>query len=49
MKIKAMMMVMQTAYKYILRDLLIKAIDDPTTDWDDAVISVVDNIFEYEE
>lgn len=35
------------AYNTILRDLLIKAIDDPDSQWDDTVLSIVDKIFEY--
>ena len=47
MKIKAIMLIMQTAYTHILRDLLIKAIDDPDTDWDDVILRILDNIFDY--
>lgn len=35
------------AYKIVLRPLLKKAIDDPTVTWDDAVLKVLDAIFEY--
>lgn len=35
------------AYQVVLRDLLKKAIDDPEAQWDDAVLKVLDAIFEY--
>ena len=35
------------AYATVLRDLLVKAIDDPEKEWDDAVLRVLDSIFEY--
>lgn len=35
------------AYATVLRPLLKKAIDDPDADWDDAVLKVLDAIFEY--
>ena len=34
-------------YTTILRDLLIKAIDDPTNIWDDRVLAMVDGAFAY--
>jgi len=34
-------------YKHILRDILIKAIDDPEEEWDDAVLAVLDRVFGY--
>ncbi len=35
------------AYKEILRDLLLKAIDDPNETWDDIVINMLDRLFDY--
>lgn len=35
------------AYAEILRDLLIKAIDDPNETWDDIVIKMLDRLFDY--
>jgi len=36
-------------YKHILRDIIKGAIDDPSTDWDDALLDVLDRVFDYEE
>lgn len=36
------------AYATVLRGLLVKAIDDPDKEWDDAVLRVLDVIFEYD-
>jgi len=36
------------AYKNGLRDLVSKAIDDPSTDWDDIALGILDKIFNYE-
>ena len=35
-------------YKHVLRGLLMASIDDPETEWDDWVLSIADNIFNYE-
>ena len=35
-------------YKTILRDLLIKAIDDPDSEVDDFVVAMLDRLFEYD-
>lgn len=35
------------AYVEILRDLLVKAIDDPDEEWDDMVLNILDRIFNY--
>lgn len=34
-------------YAHILREILIKAIDDPSTEWDDFVLSICDKVFDY--
>lgn len=35
------------AYDLILRDLLIKSVEDPNAQWDDMVLSICDRIFGY--
>jgi len=35
------------AYTEILRDLLIKAINDPNEIWDDMVLDILDRLFDY--
>jgi hypothetical protein len=47
MKIAAIYQLVCLAYANILRDLLKKAIEDPENDWDDAVLHVLDNLFDY--
>ena len=37
------------AYKMIIRSILLKAIDDPTEEFDDIVMSLMDKLFNYEE
>ena len=37
------------AYSKGLRELVIKAIDDPGTDWDDKALSILDKLFNYSE
>lgn len=36
-------------YKHILRDIIIAAVDDPSTQWDDALMEVLDRVFGYRE
>ena len=36
-------------YKHIVRGIILKAIDDPDTEWDDQLIAVLDNVFGYSE
>jgi len=36
------------AYKSILRDLLIKAIDNPDSEVDEFVVAMLDRIFDYD-
>lgn len=36
-------------YKYIVRDIIQKAIDDPDTEWDDQLMIVLDKVFGYSE
>ena len=35
------------AYAQILRELVQKAIEDPNSDWDDTVITILDKLFDY--
>lgn len=35
-------------YRMVLRDLLVKAIDDPDSEVDDFVVALFDRIFEYD-
>ncbi len=37
------------AYKTILRELLIKAIDNPDSEVDEFVVKMLDRLFQYEE
>lgn len=48
MKLMLIYNLMKVAYAQILRDLLLKAIDDPDSEWDDIVLSITDSIFNYE-
>lgn len=36
------------AYRSGLRELVAKAIDDPSTDWDDTALSILDKVFNHE-
>ena len=47
MKISIILKVASMLYSSIFRDLLIKAIDDPDEEWDDAVLHICDSIFGY--
>lgn len=40
-------MLLGWAYRLLLRDLVVEAIDDPDTEWDDLVISALDKVFGY--
>jgi len=46
-KIPAIFGLVKIAYKMILRDLLLSAIDDPDQEWDDVVLDICDKIFGY--
>ena len=46
-KIPAIFGLVQIAYRMILRDLLVSAIEDPNTEWDDVVLDICDKIFSY--
>ena len=41
--------VVSVLYKMVLRSLLIKAIEDPDTEWDEFLIDFLDKLFGYEE
>lgn len=47
MKYLLIMELIQAAYAKLLRPLLVKSIDDPDTEWDDVVLSVIDRIFDF--
>lgn len=36
------------AYRAVLRDLVVKAIDNPDSEIDDFVLRMLDNLFEYD-
>ena len=46
--IAAIFSLMKMAYKMILRDLLVSAIDDPNQEWDNVVLDITDKIFDYQ-
>jgi len=39
----------QFAYSAVLRPLLVKAIDNPDSEWDEWVLKVIDRLFDYNE
>lgn len=39
--------ILKTLYSMVLRDLVVKAIDDPDQEWDDLLLTILDRIFEY--
>ena len=45
-KMKAIWALAKMAYKTILRPLVLKAIDDPDSEVDDIVMSILDRIFD---
>lgn len=47
MKAMLILGLIKQAYGKLLRPLLVKAIDDPESEWDDVVLRMVDNLFEY--
>lgn len=47
MKYAALVTIFKMAYKLILRDLLVGAIDNPDSEWDDMVLRAMDALFEY--
>ena len=44
---KQLYLVLCFAYAKSLRPILLKAIDDPDTDWDDVAMDIIDSIFNY--
>ena len=42
------MLVLRFVYRTILRDLILKAIDNPDSEVDDFVLKMLDNLFEYD-
>jgi len=47
LQIPALFALVKIAYKMILRDLLLSAIDDPNQEWDNVVLDILDKIFDY--
>lgn len=47
MKIMLILSIMGTLYKMVLRNLLVKAIDDPDEEWDDLILIMADGVFNY--
>lgn len=41
-------MLVKLAYKTLLRDLVLKAVDSPDALWDDKLMEVLDALFDYE-
>lgn len=48
-KMFGIMMLMKAAYKYVLRGMLIAAIDNPDETWDNTVLEIVDRLFGYKD
>ena len=44
---KQLYLVLCFAYAKALRPILLKAIDDPDTDWDNVAMDIIDSIFNY--
>ncbi len=40
--------ILKMVYKTILRDLVVKAIDNPDSDVDEFVIAMLDRLFDYD-
>ena len=47
MKTNIIITFMGIMYNMILRDLLVKAIEDPNEEWDDLVLIICDRVFGY--
>lgn len=47
MKAMLILGLIKQIYGQLLRPLLVKSIDDPESEWDDIVLRMVDNLFEY--
>lgn len=47
MKVTLYWNIAKMLYTSILRDLLLKAIENPTEDWDDEVLNILDVLFDY--
>ena len=42
------MLILKFVYRTVLRDLIVKAIDNPDSDVDEFILSLLDRIFDYE-
>ena len=47
MKVTIILKIVGILYNHILRDLLIKYINDPDNEWDEKLILALDNFFGY--
>jgi len=41
------LMIVKVAYTYLLRPLVKKAVDNPDEEWDDALMEILDRLFNY--
>lgn len=44
---KIIILIVGFLYRLVLRDLLLKAIDDPDEEWDDTVLALLDGLLAY--
>lgn len=47
MKASFILMVLQGAWRYFLRELVVNAIDNPDSEVDEAILGVLDSLFDY--
>lgn len=47
MKTNIVLEVLGVVYSKVIRDLLVKAINDPDKTWDDTLIALLDRVFGY--
>jgi len=47
MTYQALYQLLCTAYKMVLRDLVVKAMNDPNSDWDEVALKMLDGMFSY--
>lgn len=41
--------VLKILYREVLRNLIKQYVDDPSTDWDDLLLKILDSVFDYQE
>lgn len=49
LRIDVIMILMKQAYKMILRGLLLDFVEKTENDWDNRLVDIIDDIFDYEE